>query len=143
MEFSHVYSYSQCIDFAPMVEGFGISSIPGRTSPAVQLMWSNPFDAILPIMFNLSYNATKLSGDEIQISDSFSLTLDDLGNETDYVYELTDLLFYTKYEFEIAAVYNVTGTSVESEPVNMSHITEEGGIVASYNILQDSPTALN
>lgn len=123
--------YNFFLDFAPEIQGLELTPLMGGASPAISLTWNNAFDAVPPVGYNITYSGEKLTGVIESPSDTSMLLLEDVqtsDSAVDYAYNVTDLLFYTEYSFSVAAIYNLTGTEVESSPVNVSHTTEEGGI---------------
>lgn len=105
---------------------FKASPLLNTSTPGVTLTWNNLFDSIPPSQFNLSVQSS--SEDVV----SYVKSLDPLdlvlaNVEEDYSYEINGLLFHTSYDFELIALYSVTGDLVSSEPVTISYTTEQGG----------------
>ena len=97
-----------------------VTQLQGETTPAVTLTWSNRFD---PSEYRLAYNATELTGLAAMLSNTTLSTVD--SNFT-----ITDLLFYTVYDFQVVAVYD----TLESDPVSVTHTTEQGGRFSTFTM---------
>lgn len=98
--------------------------------PAVTLTWSDPFPAASPFQYQLTYTGEKLSGESQAILETLTLSQDELTTGAmmgQYLYSVTDLLFYTDYNFTVIADYNLTGTVAQSSAVVVSHQTRQGG----------------
>ena len=97
--------------------------------PIVNLTWIIPYPQIPPDSYELTFTATKLSGvplaegSETEMMDFFDNETSSFGDGRTFT--VTDLLFYSHYQFELVAVYgddssaaariNVTMTAEGSE----------------------------
>ena len=97
--------------------------------PIVNLTWIVPYPQVPPDSYDLTFTATKLSGvplaegSETEMMDFFDNETSSFGNGRTFT--ITDLLFYSHYQFELVAVYgddsstaariNVTMTAEGSE----------------------------
>ena len=88
--------------------------------PMVELTWSIPYTQIPPDSYRLTHTATKLSGMPLAEGDGVTM-IEIMDNQADVFdddsrsYSISDLLFYSHYQFELIAVYgddNSTSTSV-------------------------------
>ena len=118
-------------DFAPAVEGFLLVPIIATTlQPAVTLSWNDHFPEAGPFQYQLTYNGRKLSGVRQDLNLRLTLLRDDVTTDTTtgkYLYNVTKLLFYTKYSFTLVADYDLTGPVFQSSGVVRSLTTSEGG----------------
>ena len=121
---------SLTLAFAPMVQNLVATARDDVLEPSVILEWNDSFQQVPPDQFLLGYSANRLSESEStsevpEVSEfSVNLTQTELNSSLlyDYAYTLSNLLFYTSYEFRLIAVY---GTD-ESAPVTVLHTTSEG-----------------
>ena len=116
--------------FAPAPTNFSVDvSLSSLTFIALQ--WNIPFELVPPSSFLLQYNLTKLSGQAAsQTQFSLSLTAAVTMFGSSYSYNVTDVLSYTQYEFQLIAVYE----GDQSSGVSASHQTPETSEFISFNV---------
>lgn len=105
---------------------------PATPSPTATLTWNNAFDIVPTSSFQVTYNGVSLLGGA-EASVSIELLQGEATSSdasTDYAYNVTNLHFFTEYNFTIVAIYNLTGVRVLSDAVQVSNIeTAQGGML--------------
>lgn len=113
-----------------------VISLLNQIHPAVTLRWSNAFDIAVPFEYWLMVNGTKLSGTPDIFNIMMAILPEDSVNSlnsSDHSYSVVELTFYSRYEFILVAKYNLTGVTIQSDPVEVNHVTEQGGMyVCTY-----------
>jgi hypothetical protein len=72
----------------------------------------------------------KLSGESVNLTVALTLSRADVTagpTAGEYQYNVTELLFYTQYNFSLVADYNLTGAVAQSSTQSLSHETQQGG----------------
>ena len=94
---------------------------------SINLTWNSQFDQLTPSSFLLEYTETVLSIEPPMDSDfSTNLTISDTtfaSGSADYNHVLMNLLTYSRYDFELYAIY---GSDNSSAAIDFA-ITLEGG----------------
>ena len=97
--------FSLSTAFAPPVDS--LVAIPDTNMPIVNLTWIIPYPQIPPDSYELTFTATKLSGvplaegSETEMMDFFDNETSSFGDGRTFT--VTDLLFYSHYQFELVA----------------------------------------
>ena len=117
--------YLCCAVFAPAVES--LVATPDVNLTTVNLTWTIPYTQVPPDGYALTYTAMKLSGVALARDDAttmvafFDNETESFGSGGDLrLYTISDLLFYSQYQFELSAVYGSDNSTAEKVNVSMT-----------------------